>query len=162
AASSARSTWRSPARSSHCWRTRATARRPGSSNAGRPGPAGIARWVRRPPTAGSSRGSLLPSFHPVRKTLANRPTDVLTVLGGDEPLCRADLLALLHELVQLRSEHLGLCTAGAGITTAVVQRLRSAGVQRLNVPFHSARRDAHDWLVGQTGALKTALRAIRT
>src|SRR5207253_2554892 len=58
--------------------------------------------------------------------------------------------------------HLGLCTAGAGITTAVVQRLRSAGVQRLNVPFHSARRDAHDWLVGQPGALKTALRAIRT
>ena len=84
------------------------------------------------------------------------------LLGGGEPLRRADLLALLHELVQLRSEHLGLCTAGAGITTAVVQRLRSAGVQRLNVPFHSARRDAHDWLVGQTGALKTALRAIRT
>src|SRR5439155_13249371 len=83
AASSARSTWRSPARSSHCWRTRATARRPGSSNAGRPGPAGIGRWVRRPPTAGSSRGSLRPSFHPVRKTLANRPTDVLTVRGGD-------------------------------------------------------------------------------
>src|SRR5947208_1573483 len=84
------------------------------------------------------------------------------LLGGGEPLRRADLLSLLHELVQLRSEHLGLCTAGAGITTAVVQRLRSAGVQRLNVPFHSARRDAHDWLVGQTGALKTALRAIRT
>jgi MoaA/NifB/PqqE/SkfB family radical SAM enzyme len=35
-------------------------------------------------------------------------------------------------------------------------------VQRINVPFHCARRDAHDWLVGEPGALKTALRAIRT
>jgi MoaA/NifB/PqqE/SkfB family radical SAM enzyme len=48
------------------------------------------------------------------------------------------------------------------MTTAVVHRLRDAGVQRINVPFHCARRDAHDWLVGQPGALKAALRAIRT
>ncbi len=48
------------------------------------------------------------------------------------------------------------------MTTAVVHRLHDAGVRRINVPFHSARRDAHDWLVGQPGALKTALRAIRT
>jgi MoaA/NifB/PqqE/SkfB family radical SAM enzyme len=48
------------------------------------------------------------------------------------------------------------------MTTAVVRRLRNAGVQRINVPFHCARRDAHDWLVGQPGALKTAMRAIRT
>ena len=94
------------------------------------------------------------------RAVAGRPGAFL--LGGGDPLRRADLATLLHDLVQLRPENLGLCTAGAGISTAVVHRLRSAGVQRLNVPFHSARRDAHDWLVGQAGALKTALRAIRT
>jgi MoaA/NifB/PqqE/SkfB family radical SAM enzyme len=94
------------------------------------------------------------------RAVAGRPGAFL-VDGGD-PLRRADLSVLLHHLSQLRPENLGLSTAGAGVTTAVVHRLRSAGVQRLNVPFHSARRDAHDWLVGQPGALKTALRAIRT
>jgi len=84
------------------------------------------------------------------------------VVGGGEPLRRADLPALLRDLVELRAGNLGLCTGGAGLTTAVVHQLRAIGVQRLNVPFHSARRDAHDWLVGQPGALKTALRAIRT
>ncbi len=63
---------------------------------------------------------------------------------------------------ELRPENLGLCTGGAGVTGTMVDRLRSVGVQRLRVPFHSARRDAHDWLVGQPGALGTALRAIRT
>ena len=51
--------------------------------------------------------------------------------------------------------------SGHGVTTALAQRLRAAGVQRLHVPFHCARQDAHDWLVGQAGALKTAHRAIR-
>ena len=83
------------------------------------------------------------------------------VVGGGDPLRRADLPALLQGLSELRPGNLGLCTMGAGVTTAVVRRLGSAGVQRLVVPFHSARRDAHDWLVAQPGALKTALRAIR-
>lgn len=83
------------------------------------------------------------------------------LIGGGDPLRRADLAALLHDLVELRPANLGLCTTGAGLTSAMVERLRSAGVQRLSVPFHCARRDAHDWLVGQPGALRTALRAIR-
>lgn len=84
------------------------------------------------------------------------------LVGGGDPLARGDLPTLLRDLVALRPERLGLCTTGAGITSAVVEELRSAGVRRLSVPFHCARRDAHDWLVGQPGALKTALRAIRT
>ena len=84
------------------------------------------------------------------------------LVGGGDPLRRADLPALLRELVELRPEKLGLCTTGAGVTNAAIERLRSAGAQRVSIPFHCARRDAHDWLVGQPGALKTALRAIRT
>lgn len=94
------------------------------------------------------------------RAVAGRPGAFL--LGGGDPLRRTDLPTLLHDLFELRAENLGLCTTGAGVTSAVVDRLRSAGVQRLNVPFHCARRDAHDWLVGQPGALRTALRAIRT
>lgn len=93
-------------------------------------------------------------------SVAGRPGAFL-VEGGD-PLRRGDLPALLHELHELRPENLGLTTAGAGLTSAALERLRSAGVRRINVPFHSARRDAHDWLVGQPGALRMALRAIRT
>ncbi len=92
--------------------------------------------------------------------VADRPGAFL-IAGGD-PLRRDDLPALLHDLAELRPEHLGLRTTGAGLTSAVVDRMRSAGVQRMQVPFHCARRDAHDWLVGQPGALRTALRAIRT
>lgn len=83
------------------------------------------------------------------------------LIDGGEPLRRADLLTLLHDLTRLRPSRLGMCTPGQGLTTTVLERLRSAGVQRLSIPFHSARKDAHDWLVGQPGALKVALRAIR-
>ena len=83
------------------------------------------------------------------------------VIGGGDPLRRSDVWELLAELARLRPDNLGLCTSGHGVGKAVVQRLRSVGVRRLQVPFHCARQDAHDWLVGQTGALKTAHRAIR-
>ncbi len=104
----------------------------------------------------------LPSSDVLRaaRAIGRRPGAFL--VGGGDPLARADLPTLLHDLAGLRSNNLGLTTAGARMTTAVVHRLRDAGVQRINVPFHCARRDAHDWLVGQPGALKTALRAIRT
>lgn len=94
------------------------------------------------------------------RAIPNAPGAFL--VGGGEPLRRADLLILLRDLALLRPDHLGLCTSGQGITPAVVQRLRSVGMQRLNIPFHSARRDAHDWLVRRPGALKIALRAVRT
>lgn len=83
------------------------------------------------------------------------------LLGGEEPLRRPDLWDLIQRLAQLRPSGLGLCTFGAGLTPVVVRRLRAAGVQRANIPVHSARQDAHDWLAGRSGALKTALRGIR-
>lgn len=92
--------------------------------------------------------------------VAGRPGAFL--IGGGSALGRPDLLALLRALAELRPDRLGLCTAGVGLTSAVVEDLRAAGLRRLHVPFHCARRDAHDWLVRQPGALRTALRAIRT
>ena len=83
------------------------------------------------------------------------------LIGGGEPLKRRDLWELLAELARLRPANLGLCLSGAGLSDALVERLRSVGVQRVHVPFHCARQDAHDWLVGQPGALKAAHRAIR-
>lgn len=93
------------------------------------------------------------------RSVSGRPGAFL--LGGGDPLRRADLATLLRELSEMRPASLGLSTPGTGVTTALVERLRSARVQRLVVPFHCARQDAHDWLVGRPGALKAALRAIR-
>jgi MoaA/NifB/PqqE/SkfB family radical SAM enzyme len=83
------------------------------------------------------------------------------LIGGGDPLRRGDVWELLTQLARIRPVNLGLCTPGHGVGTAVVQRLHAVGVQRMHVPFHCARQDAHDWLVGQAGALKTAHRAIR-
>lgn len=93
------------------------------------------------------------------ESAAGRPGALL--LGGGDPLRRADLRALLAAVAVIRPEGLGLCSAGHGVTAAAVEGLRAAGVQRLCVPFHCARQDAHDWLVGEPGALRVAHRAIR-
>jgi MoaA/NifB/PqqE/SkfB family radical SAM enzyme len=93
------------------------------------------------------------------RAVAARPGAFL--LGGGDPIRRGDSRELLTELARMRPDNLGVCTPGHGITSAVAQRLRAAGVQRVRVPFHCARQDAHDWLVGQPGSLKTAHRAIR-
>jgi MoaA/NifB/PqqE/SkfB family radical SAM enzyme len=83
------------------------------------------------------------------------------LVNDGDPLRRGDLWDLLGELRDLRPADLALCAFGRGVTRAVAQRLRTAGVARVHVPFHCARQDAHDWLVGQPGALKIAHRAIR-
>jgi MoaA/NifB/PqqE/SkfB family radical SAM enzyme len=83
------------------------------------------------------------------------------LIGGGAALRRSDWWELLAELVHLRPNDFGVCSSGHGVTPAVAQRLRREGVQRLHIPFHCARQDAHDWLVGESGALKVAHRAIR-
>jgi MoaA/NifB/PqqE/SkfB family radical SAM enzyme len=83
------------------------------------------------------------------------------VLSGGDPIRRDDLVPLLAELARLRPAQLALCVPGDGVSTTMARTLRAAGVQRVLVPFHCARQDAHDWLVGRAGALKTAHRAIR-
>lgn len=83
------------------------------------------------------------------------------VMAGGEPLRRNDLLEIIARLTALRSANFGLQCSGRGLTTAIVERLRAAGVQRIHLPFHCARQDAHDWVAGEAGALKIAHRAIR-
>lgn len=95
----------------------------------------------------------------VARSVAGQPGAFL--VGGGEPLRRGDSRELLVELARIRPDNLGICASGDGITPAVVERLRSTGVQRAHIPFHCARQDAHDWLVGRSGALKAARRAIR-
>lgn len=94
----------------------------------------------------------------VAESLTGRAGAIL--LDGD-PLQRPDLLSLLGELARLRPERLGISTFGDGITVESARRLAAAGLRRVLIPFHCARQDAHDWLVGRPGALKSARRAIR-
>ncbi|MBX3025693.1 hypothetical protein KF840_12370 [bacterium] len=84
----------------------------------------------------------------------------LVLLGGD-PLGRADIWELLAATAALRADGVDLWTSGQSLSAATVPRLRAAGVRRVHIPFHCARQDAHDWLVGQASALKAAHRAIR-
>ena len=83
------------------------------------------------------------------------------LISGGDPLRHSAAWEVLAELARLRPDNFGVCSAGDGVTTEVAQRLHSIGVQRVQIPFHCARQDAHDWLVGRPGALRTAHRAIR-
>lgn len=114
------------------------------------------QWTVRPAADGRevSTAAAIRAAH----KLANREGAVL--VDGGEPLRRSDLPELLRQLVELRGADLGICTTGEPLNAATAQRLHQLGVTRLVVPFHSARADAHDWLVGRSGALRSAHRAL--
>jgi MoaA/NifB/PqqE/SkfB family radical SAM enzyme len=78
------------------------------------------------------------------------------VLSGGEPTLRADLPALLGAFptATLRTDALPLVSA------TTLRDLRAAGLAKLRVVLHSARPEAHDWLVGQPGAARRAMRAL--
>ena len=78
------------------------------------------------------------------------------VLVGGEPTHRADLPALLAALPAptLRTDALALASP------YTLRDLRAAGMQRLRVVLHSARPEAHDWLVAQPGAARRAMRVL--
>lgn len=78
------------------------------------------------------------------------------VVVGGEPTLRADLPALLGALPAptLRTDALALASA------QTLRDLRAAGMRALRVVLHTARPEAHDWLVGQPGAAKRAMRAL--
>lgn len=116
--------------------------------------------LRLRPSAQSAPALELDAILQAARGLSHRPGSFL-LIGGD-PLQRTDLPDLLRELALVRPDNLGLHCPGRGLSSTVVEHLRRAGVQRLHIPFHSARQDAHDWMVGEAGALKIAHRAIRT
>lgn len=85
-------------------------------------------------------------------------TVVLT--GIDLQQCAA-LPSLISRLREEGTE-LGLCSDGRGLTEELAIALQGAGLSRMHIPVHSARRDAQDWLTGIEGSLRDALKAIRT
>ncbi len=83
------------------------------------------------------------------------------LISGTNPLQHPDFAEIVKRLAAIRSGGLGLRWHGEGLDQAMAQDLRRLGIQWLRIPFHSARQDAHDWLVGRPGALKAAHRALR-
>lgn len=89
------------------------------------------------------------------------PPQASLLLGGGEPFQRNDLSDLLVAASGSGARVVGLTTSGEGLNADRLAEARAAGLSWIVVPVHSSRSDAHDWLVGQPGAWKRALRAIR-
>jgi hypothetical protein len=84
------------------------------------------------------------------------------LLSGGEPTLRPDLTDLVASLAADGAPRLGLATDGVALDREVpIARLAGAGLKRVRIPFHCARPDAHDWLVGRRGAARHAYRAVR-
>ena len=81
------------------------------------------------------------------------------VIGGGEPTLRPDLPALLAEL----GERATLATDGLALHRPdAVKVLTGSGLRRVRLGIHSARADAHDWLVGIPGAHRRIRTAVQT
>lgn len=81
-------------------------------------------------------------------------------VGGGEPAMRADLPELIRSLEGRGA--LGLCTDGLAFAgPQAARQAQSWGLRRVRIPLHSARMEAHDWLVELPGAGKRVLRALR-
>ncbi len=118
-------------------------------------PGGLLDW---PPSSVS--GATLAD---VRRLLAQPGlgSSSLTLVGGEVTL-RADLLELVVAAAESGIQP-GIWTDGLSLGTAeAAGRLRDAGLARVRITFCSARTDAHDWLIGVSGAARRAAAAIRT
>lgn len=83
------------------------------------------------------------------------PAEAEWLVGG-EPTLRTDLPALVG-----RCHPVGIETDGLALSTEeALAPLISAGLVAVRIHLHSARSDAHDWLVGQPGAARRARRAL--
>lgn len=81
-------------------------------------------------------------------------------ISGGEPTTRADLPTLIRLLRDAGAHRLGLATDGLALTEArVVAHLRNEGLERIRIPLHCGRADAHDWIVGVPGAARRVRRA---
>jgi MoaA/NifB/PqqE/SkfB family radical SAM enzyme len=84
------------------------------------------------------------------------------MLAGGEPTVRGDFPQLVRALADAGAPRLGMITDGLALAAPnVAGMLRQLGLGRVRVRLHSARADAHDWLVGQPGAFKRTIKAIR-
>lgn len=77
--------------------------------------------------------------------------------SGGEPTLRPDLPRLIAALPEL-----GLATDGLALADErIAAGLRDRGLHDVRIGLHSARTDAHDWLVGLPGAGRRAILALR-
>ncbi len=89
------------------------------------------------------------------------PAEAWSITGG-EPTLRADLPKLVRELVALGGAPVGLVTDGLALAQdEVPARLAALGLHRVDLHLNGGRADAHDWLVGQPGAFKRVVKALR-
>ena len=92
---------------------------------------------------------------------AAAPSDRLWLVGG-EPTLRADLPALMRALRPLAPGGIGLESDGLVLgDERSLGPLREAGLVAVRVALHAPRTEAHDWLVGQRGAARRALKGLR-
>ena len=97
----------------------------------------------------------MPSLDALLVAANNAPSSF--VLGGGEPTLRSDLPELIGHL----GTRTRLATDGLVLHKAdTVRMLRSSGLERVRIGLHSARADAHDWLVGIPGAHRRTRTAI--
>lgn len=83
------------------------------------------------------------------------------IVGGGEPTLRRDLPDLMAQL----GGRATLATDGLALHRSDgVKALTAVGLERVRIGLHSARPDAHDWLVGLPGAhrrIRTAIQTLR-
>ena len=83
-------------------------------------------------------------------------------LWGGEPCLRADLPEVIAACARASHGQLGLRTDALALRPAALEPLREAGLRTVRVTLHSSRAEAHDWLVKQPGAARSALRNLRS
>jgi MoaA/NifB/PqqE/SkfB family radical SAM enzyme len=83
-------------------------------------------------------------------------------LGGCEPTLRPDLPKLISSVAEAGDYKLGLWTDGLALQSqSIVSGLVRFGVDRVRIPVHAGRADAHDWISGISGSSRRAAKAIR-
>lgn len=84
------------------------------------------------------------------------------MLAGGEPTLRKDFPKLVSALAAAGAPNLGMITDGLALAApGVPAMLAKLGLQRVRIRLASSRHDAHDWLFGQTGAWRRAVKAIQ-
>ena len=83
------------------------------------------------------------------------------LVSGDNFIERPDFAEVIRTLAAIRPHNFGIWLPGDGLDENLIRRMSDLGVTRVCIPFHSARRDAHDWLVRRRGSLKAAHSALR-
>jgi len=98
-----------------------------------------------------------PSLAAIEMATSGIGTEQQIVFGGGEPTLRTDFLNLMESMPN------GSILATDGLALhqePLIKRLTANGFSHARIPFHSARADAHNWLVGIPGAHKRVCRAM--